>query len=157
MNWDNSILTRWIIDAGIKSRTRLLGIRRDMNRVFASMDVVTSSSLSEALPMSIAEAMASAVPCAVTDVGDCALLVDATGIVVPPLDSEVLARAWEQLLTMDRDARRNLGAAARRRVESHFSLSSVLQRYQELYVRVAGDRSARVRGQKPDESHPRAR
>jgi glycosyltransferase involved in cell wall biosynthesis len=142
MNWDNTILRRWIIDAGIQSRMRLLGIRRDMNRVFTGLDIATSSSLSEALPMSIAEAMASAVPCAVTDVGDCALLVGDTGLVVPPLDSGALACAWEQLLMMDHDARRNLGAAARRRVESHFSLNIALQRYQELYVRVAGDRSA---------------
>jgi glycosyltransferase involved in cell wall biosynthesis len=134
VNWQNATLTRWLHQAGIASRTRLLGIRTDMPRLFAGMDLATSSSLSEALPVAVGEAMACGVPCAVTDVGDSAMLVDGTGAVVPPRDPAALATAWEELLKSSGEARRNRGLAARRRIESCFDLRTMIQRYQDLYL-----------------------
>jgi glycosyltransferase involved in cell wall biosynthesis len=138
MDWKNSTLVGWLRINGIGARTRLLGPRHDMPRLFAAMDIVASSSRSEALPMAIGEAMACGVPCAVTDVGDSALLVGETGMVVPSQHPELLARAWEQLLSAGDDARRRRGADARCRIESLFSLPVAIQRYQSLYLRLIG-------------------
>lgn len=116
-------------------RVHLLGERSDMARLTAALDIATSSSsYGEALSLAIAEAMACAVPCVVTEVGDSARLVGKSGVVVPTGDAVALARAWESLLAAGPEARRELGAAARRRVEEHYSVAGIVRDYQELYL-----------------------
>lgn len=70
------------------------GSRDDMGRVYNALDIaVSSSSFGEGFPNTIVEAMATGVPCVVTDVGDSAAIVGEFGWVCPPGDSAALARA----------------------------------------------------------------
>jgi glycosyltransferase involved in cell wall biosynthesis len=102
------------------------------------MDIATTSSVSgEAFPVVVAEAMASRTPCVVTDVGDSALIVDKTGSVVAPGDPDALAEAWRKLIEAGPGVRRSLGMAARRRVQKHFALPTIVQRYQSIYAQLA--------------------
>lgn len=132
---ENAELTGWIHQggAGLSDVCHLLGVREDMPRFFAAIDVATSPSVSEAFPNVIGEAMASGTPCVVTNVGDSATLVGDTGRVVPAGDPHALADAWKELLTTGPAVRKQLGALARTRVEQHFGLGSVVERYQETY------------------------
>jgi len=66
-----------------KDRFHLLGERDDIACVFAALDIASSSSYGEGFPNTIGEAMATGVPCVVTDVGDSKVIVGDTGIVVP--------------------------------------------------------------------------
>ena len=77
--------------------------------------------------------MACGVPCVVTDVGDSALIVGATGKVVPPKDPNALAVAWRELVGLSRADRAELGLAGRARVEEKFGLGSIVRRYEDLY------------------------
>ena len=139
ITWQNSRLAGWIEAAGIRDCCHLLGVRRDMSRLFAGMDIATTASLSgEAFPLVIGEAMACGTPCVVTDVGDSALIVEETGIVVAPGDPDALAEAWRNLIEAGPRVRRRLGIAARRRVQQHFALSAVVERYQTIYAQLAG-------------------
>jgi glycosyltransferase involved in cell wall biosynthesis len=131
---DNQQLVKWIADAGIQSRCHLLGQRRDIPRLFAAIDIATSSSLSEAFPLSVGEAMACGTPCVVTNVGDSALIVGTTGRVVAPGNSDELADAWRELIESGPEMRRYLGMAARCRVQQHFALSATVERYQGIYT-----------------------
>ena len=115
-----------------------------MSRLFAGMDIATTASLSEAFPIAIGEAMACETPCVVTDVGDSALIVGETGLVVPPGDPQALAEAWRQLIQAGPGVRRHLGMAARRRVQRHFALPVIVERYQAIYARVAAEPLQRV-------------
>jgi glycosyltransferase involved in cell wall biosynthesis len=115
-------------------RIHLLGERSDIARVNACLDAATSSSLSEGLPNAVGEAMATGVPCVVTDVGDSALLVGDTGIVVPKGDPEALSVGWKRLL--DPDLRRTLGDRSRKRIMDQYSLRTMVDRYEDLYRRV---------------------
>jgi glycosyltransferase involved in cell wall biosynthesis len=137
VTWQNPHLAEWIQAAGIGDCCHLLGVRQDMPRLFAGMDIATNASCSEAFPMAVGEAMACGTPCVVTDVGDSALIVDKTGIVVPPGDPHALAKAWRKLIEAGFAARHRLGMAARHRVQQHFALPAIVERYQAIYERLA--------------------
>jgi glycosyltransferase involved in cell wall biosynthesis len=140
ITWQNSQLARWIEEAGIRDCCHLLGVRQDVSRLFAGMDIATTASCCEAFPIVIGEAMACGTPCVVTDVGDSALIVDETGIVVAPGDPDALAEAWRKLIEAGPEVRRRLGMAARRRVQQHFALPAIVERYQAIYAGLATER-----------------
>lgn len=133
---ENAQLMGWIHQAGLGDVCHLLGVREDMPRFFAAIDIATSPSVSEAFPNAIGEAMACGTPCVVTNVGDSAALVGDTGRVIPASNPSALAEAWRDLLTSGPAVREQLGALARTRVEKHFSLGSVVERYQETYRQI---------------------
>src|SRR6266436_3639014 len=138
INWQNTRLAGWIEAAGIRDRCHLLGLRRDVSRLFAGIDIATTASISgEAFPLVIGEAMACGTPCVVTDVGDSALIVGETGRVVAPGDPDALAEEWRKLVAAGPGVRRSLGMAARRRVQQHFALPAIVERYQTIYAQLA--------------------
>jgi glycosyltransferase involved in cell wall biosynthesis len=138
VTWDNLQLARWIADAGIAGCCRLLGRRQDIPRLVAALDIAaSSSSFGEGFPNVIGEAMACGVPCAVTDIGDSALIVGRTGRVVPPQNPEDLAKALLELVELGHQERTCLGIAARARIKEHFDLPDIVMRYQNLYQELA--------------------
>jgi glycosyltransferase involved in cell wall biosynthesis len=134
---DNSSLTKTIAELNLGQRCHLLGPRRDIARIHASLDIAASSSISEAFPLTIGESMACGVPCVATDVGDSAFIIGDTGRTVAARDSAALAAAWAELLSMSEQGRRDLGARARQRVKDLFDLDSVTRRYEATYQEVA--------------------
>lgn len=143
VTWGNAQLAEWIEAAGLRARCHLLGLRQDVPRLFAMMDVATTASRSEAFPVAIGEAMACGIPCVVTDVGDSARIVGRTGIVVTPEDPVALAEAWRRLIDAGPEVRHRLGRDARQRVEEHFALPVVVERYQAIYASLPAQRRRR--------------
>ncbi len=137
---ENKKLTDWIKAVGLCNSFHLLGRRTDIPRLVASFDIASSSSISEGFSNTIGEAMACGVPCAVTDVGDSALIVENTGKVVPYRDSEALSRAWSELIDLGRDGRQKLGNLARQRILQNFSLDSIVKQYEDLYLEILHQR-----------------
>ena len=134
VNSENQVLGDLITRFGLERRTHLLGERADIARLIAAADISSlSSSYGESFPLVVGEAMASGVPCVVTDVGDSAKIVGPTGIVVPPRDPEALAKAWSELLYVGADGRAQLGEAARERIRENFLIASVIAQYENLY------------------------
>jgi len=138
VTWDNEQLVRWIDASGVRDRCVLLGPREDVADLNNGFDVASLSSMAEAFPNVVLEAMACGIPCVVTDVGDAALMVGETGAVVPRRNPEALAHAWSAMLRMDRTERERLGAAARQRVLDEFSLARAVARYEHLFAELAG-------------------
>jgi glycosyltransferase involved in cell wall biosynthesis len=77
--------------------------------------------------------MACEVPCVTTDVGDSAYIVGDTGFVVPPENSQALADAMIRYFSLSVEERKRMGKKARQRVESHFALDLVVERYESIY------------------------
>jgi glycosyltransferase involved in cell wall biosynthesis len=119
--------------AGLAEHAHLLGVREDVPRLLAALDVAVLSSVGEAFPLVLGEAMACGVPCVSTDVGDAARIIGETGEVVPPRDPGALAAALERVLSLEPDRRRELGMAARRRIEENYSLEKTAGQYEEIY------------------------
>ena len=119
---------------GLGDRLVWAGERDDVPEVLSSLDLHTSASrFGEGFSNAVGEAMAAAVPCAVTDVGDAARIVGDTGRVVAPEDPAALARAWLDLLAQDDDCRDSLGARCRARIAREFSLEAMVEKTAEAY------------------------
>jgi glycosyltransferase involved in cell wall biosynthesis len=129
----NARLMALVTELGLADRVHMLGERRDVPAIMASLDVMVSSSWTEAFPNVVGEAMACGVVCVVTDVGDSSWIVGDTGRVVPPRNPGALAAAVQEVLSLEPAMRRGLGRAARKRVESEFGLGAVAHRYEDVY------------------------
>jgi glycosyltransferase involved in cell wall biosynthesis len=106
----------------------------DLRAAYNALDLLMScSSSGEGFSNAIGEAMACGVHCVVTEVGDSAEIVGATGAVVPPGDVEGLVEACHQLLDRPRGDPRD-------RVTSEFGAARLVERTESLLAEVSGDR-----------------
>jgi glycosyltransferase involved in cell wall biosynthesis len=111
-------------------RLVLLPEQENVQELMAAFDIfVLSSAFGEGFPNVLGEAMSCGLPCVATDVGDCAIVVEDEGIIVPPRDSDRLASAILTLLDMPERARRELGLAARSRMQKEYSLAGIARLY----------------------------
>ncbi|MCP4491722.1 MAG: glycosyltransferase [Gammaproteobacteria bacterium] len=128
----------------VRDRFHLLDERGDVSELMSAMDVFClSSAWGEGFPNVIGEAMATEVPCVATDVGDSANIIGDTGVVIPPCDEDALATGIESLLTMPLEERRALGAKARDRVETNYTLAAIVDQYASLYEKLMAEKGVR--------------
>jgi glycosyltransferase involved in cell wall biosynthesis len=111
-----------------------LGLRNDVVRLLPAADlVVSSSAFGEGFSNVLAEGMSCGLPAVSTDVGDARMIVDDTGLIVPPRDPGALAAAIRTLAEEPPAARTARSARARKRIVDHFSLDRAIRRFTELY------------------------
>lgn len=116
-----------------EARCHVFGRRDDIAQLMPGFDLLCLSSISEAFPNVVGEAMACGVPCVTTDVGDCRHIVGDTGRIVATSDPITLYRALGEMLDLDDGNRLSFGRKARIRIESHFSLAATVDKYTNLY------------------------
>ncbi len=123
---------------GLDSRVHLVGRQDAVADWLSVMDVYVNSSVSEALSMSILEAMSMGLPIVATDVGDNRLLVDGPppcGRVVGVGDAAGMSAALAATLDGPKE---KWGAAGRERFLSGYTIERMTQRYADLYLAMAG-------------------
>ncbi len=129
----NAELSLLVKKLGLENHVQLLGERHDIPALTASLDLaVSSSSFGEGFPNVVGEAMASAIPVVATDIGDTPWVMGDAATLVPAKDPQKLADACLHLLSLSAVERRALGEQGRQRITEHFSLTSVLQQFDEL-------------------------
>lgn len=121
---------------------RFLGIRSDIPELMSAADSYLMSSAWEGLPIVLLEAAASELPIIATDVGGNSEIVHhgLTGELVPPGDASALASAMVRMMTRPEHERAQMGARGRAHVQKTFGLSSVLDRWEELYAEIWNSR-----------------
>ncbi|TSC80398.1 MAG: group 1 glycosyl transferase [Candidatus Peregrinibacteria bacterium Gr01-1014_25] len=118
-------------------RVTFTGLRDDIPTLLAESDIFVLPSYSEGLSNALMEAMASGCACVASDVGGNRFLIenDVSGLLFPAGDRAALA-AHLRRLADDPVKRIALGAAARRRIEDHFSWDMVGKLYKRLIDQV---------------------
>ncbi len=124
---------------GLQDRVRFLGHRDDIPELLRAVDLFLLPSLWEGLPYGLLEAMAAGVPVVTTNIAGNADLIDGrtTGWLVPPADAEALARVIGEVLADTAEAQKR-ASAARRLVESNYTLEKMIAGYVNVYAEAGG-------------------
>jgi N-acetyl-alpha-D-glucosaminyl L-malate synthase BshA len=111
----------------------------DIEDYLQAADLGLFTSASESFCLSLLEAMWFGCPSVSTSVGGIPEVVTTgeTGVLVPVLEADALARAVEGLLG-DPGARQRMGRAAQQRAQTRFSAAAIVPQYEALYRRVCG-------------------
>ena len=126
----------------IADAVHFAGSQDDMPAVFNELDVVVSSSLSEAMPLAVMEAMASGVPVVACKVGGIPDLIEhgVTGWRAPESDYDELATRVVDLLHDDA-LRAAVGKAARARAVGRFALEQSVEATARLFAQLTAQRA----------------
>jgi len=125
------LANRWIPPG----RLRLLPGQSDISPLLRQSSILVLSSTQEGLPNVVLEAMAAGLPVVATDVGGLSEVVQPgeTGWLVAPKDVPALADVISHLLAHD-EVRAAFGRAGRKRVEQKFSLASMVQQHEDMFL-----------------------
>ncbi|MGH7226535.1 MAG: glycosyltransferase, partial [Gemmataceae bacterium] len=129
----------------LSPQVHLLGSSNRVPELLNAMDAYVLCSLTEGISNSLLEAMATGLAVAATAVGGSPEVVvnGDSGLLFPVGDVRQLANIL-MLLQSRKDLRAKLGQEAMRRVGQHFSLCSMVRRYEEVYQDVARVSSMRL-------------
>lgn len=133
-------------ELGIADKTCLLGDRRDVARVLASLDILAVASDSESLSNAMLESMAAGVPVVATAVGgNIEIGGEGRAVLVAVKDDRALAGGIERLID-DAALRTQMGRTARHFAVSNFGADHICRQYEELYAEVLREkRDSRLR------------
>jgi glycosyltransferase involved in cell wall biosynthesis len=132
-----------IVDYFVLQKTVTFTGRVDILNYMSEIDVMVSSSISEAQPLVILEAGAAGIPTVATDVGACREMIMGKqdenpalgpgGLVVSPSNPQALAESVFKLLT-DHEFHARCSAAMRARVGAYYNKQDQYVAYRDLYA-----------------------
>ena len=151
-HWDH--LQRLTARLGLEQDVIYTGFRDDIPALLSALDLFVLASLQESCPVALLEAMAMKVPVVATDVGAVREMVThgATGLVVPPGNSDALAQAVLAYLAKPQPQVRTMVEAARKRVEQDFTVQSIARQQGQLYERLCPPRAKTFPRAGPEET-----
>lgn len=119
-------------ELGVERYVTFLGLRPDVSRILNNLDVFALSSQTEGFSIACIEAMACGIPVVATRSGGPEEILEGeSGLLVPAGDPESLALAIERVIS-SKELAASMTARAIRRVHEHYSLATMLSRYEDL-------------------------
>jgi glycosyltransferase involved in cell wall biosynthesis len=118
----------------LADHVRFLGLRGDVARLLHAADVFLLTSISEGIPLTLIEAMATGMPVVSTNVGGVPEVVEdgVTGYLAPAADDAALAEHLRRL-AQDTLSRGHMGECGQKRAVALFSEREMHARYLDLY------------------------
>ena len=131
------------LDRARRDGVTFLGLRHDVEALYAAMDLYVLASHREGFPRSAMEAAAMGVPVVATRIRGCRQVVDdgRTGRLVPVRDATALADAIADLAA-DAGLRLTLGEAARAKAQREFDQQCVIDTTLAVYERLLARRTS---------------
>jgi glycosyltransferase involved in cell wall biosynthesis len=127
---------------GIAPYVHLLGHRDDVRELMYGADAFVLSSIDEGMPNVVLEAMSVGAPVVAADAGGTAEIITdgADGFVVPVKDASALADRIARLIN-ERTLRTRVGAAAQKTVRERFSIPRMVDRVEQLFTTIDGEKT----------------
>ena len=135
---DKEVLEAEIKRLGLEAKIQLLGRREKVEKIINDWDLFILPSLSETFGLSLLEAMEAGIPLVATSVGGVPEIVKngQTGVLVPPADSEQLAKAILWLLA-EKKEREKLAKAAFSALKKRYDWSRIINIIEGEYQKLA--------------------
>jgi glycosyltransferase involved in cell wall biosynthesis len=135
------VIEESIRSLGLADRFKLFGHLEDIRPVLAATDIVVSSSDTEGVPQSAAQAMAMELPVVHTEVGSVGELIEdgVTGLLVPAGDPDALARAIVEFVD-DPSRARECARRGREHIVRLHSRERMIDRVLGVYERLMPQR-----------------
>jgi glycosyltransferase involved in cell wall biosynthesis len=129
-------LQKQVHQLGIEHAVQFLGTRHDVPQLMREAALFVRPSSLEGMPLTVLEAMASALPVVATPVGGTPQVLQdgVNGLLVPVDDSTELANAIVKLLD-DRSLAEDMGRRGRELVENSYTWDTVVERTESLYLK----------------------
>jgi glycosyltransferase involved in cell wall biosynthesis len=133
-------IERLIDELGLREQVFLLGARNDVDRLLQAADLFILSSVTEAIPLTLIEAMAAELACVGSRVGGIPEVIaeNETGLLAEPRDHQAFADCVERLMA-DTESRSRMGKAARSRAEMLFNRDAMLEAYYAHFRQLVGN------------------
>jgi glycosyltransferase involved in cell wall biosynthesis len=128
-------------ELGLEEVVKMGAVADDIVTAYRDADVVLLTSISEAFPFSVIEAMSCERAVVASDVGGVGEALEECGMLVRPRDVDGFAAAVRQLLD-DAPMRARIGRRARARVLEEFRLDGSIAAYLDLYRRLGRPEAA---------------
>jgi polysaccharide biosynthesis protein PelF len=129
----------------LEDNFKFMGGTKEPEKAYARADVVAFSSITEAFPFAVIEAMACGKPVVATDVGGVREALEGCGLLVRSRSPRDLASAIVKLLN-DRELRSRLGTAAIARAREKFTLKDSVKQYLMVYGQLAAHNQEEASG-----------
>lgn len=132
-------------DALLRERVRFLGYRDDVPALLAAADLALHTSLADALPTTLIQALSVGTPAVATQVGGIPDIVGhrETGLLAPTDAADIAAAVVE--LSGDADLRARMAAAGRQKFLERFEAVGWARRLRSVYDSVLAEGSGRAR------------
>lgn len=126
-----------LYELGIKEKTIMTGIRRDVARMISAMDVFLMTSLWEGLPRVIPQAMSMRIPVIANRADGTVEAIDhgITGYLCDPGDIHSTVKYCRKLL-LDKHLCQVIGMTGRKKACQMFDLENMIVKIDELYERL---------------------
>ena len=124
-------------ELGLEGTVSFMGHSDVPWEIYNQGDIVALTSISEAFPYTVIEAMACGRPVVASDVGGVSEALEGCGLLVRPKQPEAFASSLLSLLR-DRDTRSEMGQEARDKVLNNFTLERFIQEYGDSYLQLKG-------------------
>lgn len=132
----NTILMEWINNTGFSDHFLLAGEKHNIADYMRAMDIFCLSSITEGFPNVVGEAMASALPCVVTSVGDVQKITGNNALLIQPKNKKLLSKGLCEMLNMDNEKRNRMGLNGRKKIEKEYSVKLACEKHFNLYLSV---------------------
>ncbi len=124
----------------IEDNFSFMGLTSNPAEAYNEGDVVMLTSISEAFPFVVIEAMACERVVVSSDVGGTKEVLEGYGFVEKPKDYDGFARSVIKILK-DPELKRMMGIEARQRILNGFTIEDMVENYDKLYERLDNERS----------------
>jgi glycosyltransferase involved in cell wall biosynthesis len=142
MNIKNIELKEMIKKFDLDNNIKLLGTKRNITEIMNGLDVHILTSISEAFPNVVVEAMACKTPCISTNVGDCSSIMGNTGWLVPSKNPIKLAKVIENVITqIGTKSWNNRRNQSRLRIKQNYDIARMIKSLDNLWIKVANSNS----------------